>query len=286
VEIGPTHLNSAGCRVLVGHGHRPNGQRPGQAHSITRPRQTLCHRATHRHLLRRPVPDRGAAPTCTCCPYPPPPMGYHRSQAPFLLLAPRLAPPLPPHMHRCCVDEPGVAPAQAPTLMSPCTHATPLTRARRRAIIRHKERPQQPRHCRLLPPRHNRECQTPPVPIRSRRRLLELHPAPMHLCVPSSSGLDYPSNPLPMDNSTEEVPPRAADSGESPFSPPPQNQCTASPAFTSVYSPTSSRCWFTVSTATPPPSHHGSSSTPHSPIFFDWATSPSAGMPFLTGRLC
>jgi hypothetical protein len=208
------------------------------------------------------------------------------SSKPSPFSPPRLAPPLPPHMHRCCVDEPGVAPAQAPTLMSPCTHATPLTRARRRAIIRHKERPQQPRHCHLLPPRHNRECQTPPVPVRSRRRLLELHPAPMHLCVPSSSGLDYPSNPLPMGNSTEEVPPRAADSGESPFSPPPQNQCTASPAFTSVYSPTSSRCWFTVSTATPPPSHHGSSSTPHSPIFFNWATSPSVGMPFLTGRLC
>jgi hypothetical protein len=48
------------------------------------------------------------------------------------------------------------------------------------------------------------------------RHLLELHPAPMHLYVPSSSGPDNLSNPSLVGNSTQEAPPWTTNSGEYP----------------------------------------------------------------------
>jgi hypothetical protein len=151
MEIGPAHLISAGRRVLVGHGPLAKWPAP-RAGALSRRSSpgtvSLCHPQT-------PTAPPFSRPRCHphmhMPSFPPMPMGYHRSQAPFLLLAPHSAPPLPPHMRHRYADEPSVAPPQAPTPMSPCAHATPLTRARCRVIVRRKERPQQPRCCRLLP---------------------------------------------------------------------------------------------------------------------------------------
>jgi hypothetical protein len=191
VEIGPTHLTSAGRRVLVGHGPPAKWPAP-RAGALGRPSppDTVlpCHPQTSivspfSRPRRRPQVHLLSLSTAA----------HGLSSKPSPLSPPHLAPPLPPHMHRRCADDPGIAPAQAPTLMSPCAHTMPLTRARRRAVVCRKEWPQRPWRCRLLPRGCKRRCRTPPVPVRSRRRLLELHPAPttsMSLLAPT------PTTPL------------------------------------------------------------------------------------------
>jgi hypothetical protein len=91
METGLAHLNSVGP-ALFSCGPwptRPITMRPGHHPAGT--------------ALATTVPPSHSTPTCTCHPYPSPPMGYHQCQVPLLLLH-------SPHhsASRCCSPAPHV----------------------------------------------------------------------------------------------------------------------------------------------------------------------------------